>query len=39
MGGVTNITVNVPASTSGATAQQIAAVVSRQLAIADARLN
>jgi hypothetical protein len=39
MGGVTNITVNVPASTSGATAQQIGATVARQLAIADARLN
>jgi hypothetical protein len=33
------INVNVPAGTSGATAQQIAASVARTLAIADARLN
>jgi hypothetical protein len=35
----TVINVNVPAGTSGATAQQIAASVARTLAIADARLN
>jgi hypothetical protein len=33
------VNVNVPASTSGATAQQIGATVARQLAIADSRLN